>query len=166
MTHEAIPTSLLDKAARHTLELFRLALCSEFIGYGGFGLVMGKPTLLQLYDAAGFGVFGVPLPAVSAVMGGFDMLLGVLCLEVNVAAFFLFVCAWKLGTEFFHVPAQAYGAWWEVLERGSSYAARLLWTGFHQFVHDHGAISQGLIPRTWLRRLGRGYRRLHARLLP
>jgi hypothetical protein len=35
----------------------------------------------------------------------------VLCLEVKVAAFFIFVCVWKLGTEFLHVPAQAYGAW-------------------------------------------------------
>jgi hypothetical protein len=31
--------------------------------------------------------------------------------------------------------ARAYGAWWEVLERGSSYAAPLLWIGFQQCAH-------------------------------
>ena len=71
-------------------------------------------------------------------LGGFEMLLGVLCLGATSSAFFLFVCAWKLGTEGLYVPAQAYGAWWEVLERGSSYAAPLLWIGFQQVVTAHG----------------------------
>jgi hypothetical protein len=98
-------------------------MANMFISHGGFALVMGKPTLIHLYEAAGLGGVGVPLPTISVAIGGFEMLLGVLCLEVNVAAFFFFVCVWKLGTELLHVPAQAYGAWWEVLERGSSYAA-------------------------------------------
>jgi hypothetical protein len=82
-------------------------MASMLIGHGGFRLVMGKPNLTQFYEAAGLGVFGVPLPTVSSVIGGFEMLLWVLCLEVNVAAFFIFACVWKLGTEFLCVPAQA-----------------------------------------------------------
>jgi hypothetical protein len=126
-------------------------MASMLIGHGAFGLVMGKPNLLRLYDAAGFGVFGVPLPSMSAAIGGFEMLLGVLCLEVRVATFFLFVCLWKLGTEWLHVPAQAYGAWWEVLERGGSYTVPLLWIGFQHVLTAHRVPAPGLIPHRWLR---------------
>ena len=93
----------------------------------------------------------MPLPTVSAVIGGFEMLLGVFCLVAQGTAFFLFVCVWKLGTELLYVPAQAYGAWWEVIERGSSYAAPLLWIGFQQVLTGHGVTAQGLIPQRWLR---------------
>jgi hypothetical protein len=115
--------------------LLRGIMASMLIGHGGYGLVMGKSQLLQLYTAAGLGAMGVPLPTVSAWIGGFEMLLGVLCLWVNVVPFFLFVCAWKLGTEWLFVPAHAYGAWWEVMERGGSYAAPLLWIGLHYGIH-------------------------------
>jgi hypothetical protein len=59
---------------------------------------------------AGFDTFGVPLPTWSAVIGGCEMLLGVLCLVVTSTAFFLFIFLWKLGSELLYVPAQAYGA--------------------------------------------------------
>jgi hypothetical protein len=98
-------------------------MAGMLIGHGAFGLVMGKATLLRFYDAVGLGVLGLPLPTLRAAIGGFQMVLGVLCVQATRPVFFVFVCTWKLGTEFLHVPAQAYGAWWEVLERASSYAA-------------------------------------------
>jgi hypothetical protein len=101
---------------------------------------------------------------VSAAIGAFEMLLGLLCLEVQVATFFLFVCIWKLGTELLYVPAQTYGAWWEVLERGSSYAAPLLWIGMQQVLTTYGVPAQGLIPRRCLRALGRAARHAEVRL--
>jgi hypothetical protein len=130
------------------------------MGHGAFGLLMGKSTLLRLYDAAGFGIVGVPLPTLSAALGGFELLLGVLCLVATWPVFFVFVCAWKLGTEFLYVPAEVYGAWWEVLERGSSYAAPLLWIGFQQVLTAHGVPALGLIPRRW--RHARGHVACHA----
>jgi hypothetical protein len=150
-----IPRVTVARAQRAQWAL-RGIMAGMLIGHGAFGLVMGKPNLLRFYDAAGFGVFGVPLPSVSAAIGGFEMLLGGLCLEVQVAPFFLFVCLWKLGTELLYVPAQAYGAWWEVLERGSSYAAPLLWIGFQRVLTAHSVPAPGLIPRHWLRPQGRG----------
>jgi hypothetical protein len=134
-------------------------MASMLIGHGGFGLIMGKQNLLRFYEAAGLGGVGVSLPTMRAVIGGFEMLLGVLCLEVQVAAFFMFVCVWKLATEFLHLRAQAYGAWWEVMERGSSYAAPLLWIGFQRVLRAHGVAAHGIIPRRWLRLLGEGDRR-------
>ena len=118
-------------------------------------VVMGKPNLLRLYDAAGFGGFGLSLPGVSAAIGVIEMLLGILCVQAQGATFFLFVCAWKLGTEFLYVPAQAHGAWWEVLERSGSYAAPLLWIGCQQALIAHGVTAHGLVPRRWCRTHGR-----------
>ena len=128
-----IPRLTVARAQQYQWAL-RGIMASMLIGHGGFGLVMGKQNLLRFYDAAGFGVFGVPLPTVSALLGGFEMLLGVGCLVAQGTTFFLFVFLWKLGTELLYVPAQAYGAWWEVIERGSSYAAPLLWLGFSQVI--------------------------------
>jgi hypothetical protein len=133
-------------------------MAGMLIGHGAFGLLMGKANLLRFYDAAGLGVFGVPVPSLSAAIGGFEMLLGVLCLMAMWPAFFIFVCAWKLGTEFLHVPAQAYGAWWEVLERGGSYAAPLLWLGVQQVLTRYGVPARGLLPRRWQRVLAGGAR--------
>jgi hypothetical protein len=92
-----------------------------------------------------------------------EIVLGVLCVVVTSTAFFLFVFVWKLGTELLYVPAQAYGAWWEVIERGGSYAAPLLWIGFQRFLRAQGSPLRGLLPRSWPRMLGGGLRRPHAR---
>jgi hypothetical protein len=141
----------------------RVIIAGMLIGHGGFGLVMGKQHLLRFYEAAGLEAVGVPLPMVRAVMGGFEIILGVLCLEARVAVFFAFVCVWKLATELLHVPAQAFGAGWEVMERGSSYAAPLLWIGFQRVLSAHGVAVQGSIPRRWLRLLAQGYHRVQVR---
>jgi hypothetical protein len=142
----------------------RWIMASMLIGHGAFGLVTGKATLLRFYEMAGFGVFGVPLPTLSAAIGGFEMLLGGLCLVATWPAFFVCVCAWKLGTESLYVPAQAYGAWWEVLERGSSYAAPLLWIGFQQVLTAHGVHARSLLPRRWRHTRGRVARPAEGRL--
>jgi hypothetical protein len=141
---------LTEARAQTAQYALRGIMASMLIGHGAFGLVLGKSNLLRFYDAIGLGGFGVPLPTLSAAIGGFEMLLGALCLQATWPVFFLFVCAWKLGTEGLHVPAQAYGAWWEVLERGGSYAAPLLWLGFHWALAARGAATQGVIPRRWL----------------
>ena len=124
-------------------------MASMLIGHGGFGLAMGKPNLIHFYDAAGLGILSVPLSLLSAWIGAFEMLLGLLCLGVPFSAFFLWVCVWKLGTELLYVPAQAYGAWWEVIERGSSYAAPLLWIGFQQCVDRTRWHAFGVRKRLW-----------------
>jgi hypothetical protein len=125
----AVPEFTVARVHKYQWAL-RGIMASMLVGHGGFGLVMGKHSLISLYEAAGLGVFGVPLATLSAALGGLEMLLGLCCLWANSATFFLCVCVWKLVTEFLYVPAQVYGAWWEVLERGGSYAAPLLWIGF------------------------------------
>jgi hypothetical protein len=147
-----IPRFTVVRAQWYQLAL-RGIMASMLIGHGGFGLVMGKQNLLRFYEAAGVGSFGVPLPMLSAVIGGCEMLLGILCVVVTSTAFFLFVFLWKLGSEWLYVLAQAYGAWWEVIERGSSYAAPLAWIGFHAFLCTQRALTQTWLPQRWLARL-------------
>jgi hypothetical protein len=139
--------------------VLRGIMASMLIGHGGFGLIMAKQNLLHFYEASGLGGIGLPLPTMRAAIGAFEMILGTLCLEVRVTAFFMFICVWKLVSEFLYVLAQAYGAWWELMERGSSYAAPLLWIGFQQVLRAHSVTAHGIIPRRWLRLLGEGDRR-------
>jgi hypothetical protein len=110
-----VPRFTIARAQTAQLVL-RGIMASMLIGHGGFGLIMGKPNLLRFYEAAGLGGVEVSLPTVRAVIGGFEMILGALCLEVQVVAFFMFVCVWKLASELLYVPAGAYGAWWEVID--------------------------------------------------
>jgi hypothetical protein len=158
-----IPRLTVARAQTTQLGL-RGIMAGMLIGHGAFGLVMGKPTLLRFYDAAGFGGLGLSVPNVSAAIGGIEMLLGMLCLQAQGATFFLFVCTWKLGTELLHVPAQAYGAWWEVLERSGSYTVPLLWIGCQHVLIAHEVTAQGLIPRRWRRAIGLGTRHAEVRL--
>ena len=81
-----IPRLTVARAQQYQWAL-RGIMASMLIGHGGFGLVMGKQNLLRFYDAAGFGVFGVPLPTVRAALGGFEMLLGVCCLVAQARPF-------------------------------------------------------------------------------
>jgi hypothetical protein len=160
-----IPRFTISRTQWYQLML-RGIMASMLIGHGGFGLVMGKPNLLRFYEMAGFGGFGLPLPTLSAVIGGCEMLLGLLCVVVTSTAFFLVVFGWKLGSEFLYVPAQASGAWWEVLERGSSYAAPLVWLGFHAFLRGQGAFTQRWLPPRWQDMRQGGARRPSTRVLP
>ena len=120
-------------ASRRTMLFLRVIMACMLIGHGGYGLVMHKPILVQHYAAAGLGAIGTPLPALSAAIGGFEMCLGVLCLAVDWTPFFIFVFAWKITTEFLHVPAHAVGAGWEWIERAGSYASPLLWIALNAF---------------------------------
>jgi hypothetical protein len=43
-------------------------------------LYIAKQNLLQFYEASSLGGVGVPLPIVRATLGGFEMILGALCL--------------------------------------------------------------------------------------
>jgi hypothetical protein len=61
----AIPRFTVARA--HTAQwVLRVMMASMLMGHGALGLVIGKPNLLRLYDAAGFGGFGLSLPSVSA----------------------------------------------------------------------------------------------------
>jgi hypothetical protein len=49
------------------------------------------------------------------------------------------------------------------MERGSSYAAPLLWIGLQQCFCAHGTVAQGVLPNRWLAPVMDSVRRLSTR---
>jgi hypothetical protein len=98
----------------------RFVIGLMLIGHGGYGLI-AKQGLLRLYENAGLQMAGLPLS-----VGWFEVLLGGICLSAQWTGWLWFVLAWKLASESIYFPANAFGAFWEFLERGGSYAAPLL----------------------------------------
>jgi len=114
-----------EERARTFVWILRGIVALMLIGHGGFGPFLAKKNLLGFYQAAGFGTLGLPLETIRAGIGFFEIGLGVAALFASRPAFFLFVFAWKLGSEILYVVAGANLACWEVIERGGSYVAPL-----------------------------------------
>lgn len=104
--------------------MLRWIMTLMLLGHGAYGALVGKAALLGHYEAIGA---GTAAPVLRMWIGLAEMCLAPLCLVMTHAWFFVGVFAWKLLSELLHVPAHAYGAWFEVIERGGSYAAPLLW---------------------------------------
>lgn len=103
--------------------LLRIATAATLIGHGGFGWAMAKPEWLGYAAAAGL----AGSPELTAAVGLFEIVLGVLVLARPIPALVLFVVAWKLATELLRPLAGE--PWWEFVERWSNYTAplALLW---------------------------------------
>jgi hypothetical protein len=86
-------------------------------GHGSLGAITGKAIFATHYAAAG-------LPeGLTAAIGWFELGLAVAVAMRPFVPLLLFVCAWKLATEFLFIAAGA--PVWEVVERAGSYAAPL-----------------------------------------
>lgn len=120
------PPALSANRAITLLRVARMIVVLMLIGHGAFGAVMGKANLLPFYRAAGLGAFGWPLESVRWWIGVLEMGLGFGALWAQAPAFFLFVLAWKLGSELLYPLSGASLACWEVVERGASYAVPLV----------------------------------------
>lgn len=116
---------LSAEAARRLLILFRVIVAMMLIGHGAFGVFVGKANLLGFYKAVGLGSIGLPLPAIRAGVGFFEIGLGIAAIFATRPGFFVFVCVWKLATESLYLAAFAPLACWEMVERGGSYVAPL-----------------------------------------
>ena len=112
----------LDAAAsdERSLPLTRQALQWTTVlllaGHGALGIA-NKATLTGHYA-----VLGLPADT-TAMVGWFEMALAIAVVIRPKAGMLLFVCAWKLATEFLFVIAGA--PVWEFVERAGSYAAPL-----------------------------------------
>lgn len=88
-------------------------------GHGALGL-MGKPGLTANYAA----VFPDNAAAImTPVLGAFELALAVLLSRRPSVSLALFIALWKLATESLFLAAGA--PFWEIVERGGSYAAPL-----------------------------------------
>lgn len=87
------------------------------LGHGALGAIGNKAMLTGHYAAIG-------LPTgTTAMIGWFEIALAIAVALRPAAGLLVFVCAWKLSTEFLFVVAGA--PIWEFVERAGSYAAPL-----------------------------------------
>jgi hypothetical protein len=117
-----VPPLSPERAGR-LLWVLRAIVALMLIGHGGYGAFMAKGNLLGFYQAAGFGSLGLPLETIRAGIGFVEIGLGVAALFATRPSFFVFIFAWKLGSELLYPVAGADLACWEVVERGGSYVA-------------------------------------------
>lgn len=104
--------------------LLRLATAGAFVGHGAYGALMQKPGWYPFLAQLGLDRAAADDSALLLWVGGFEMLLGGLALALPVRALLLFLCAWKLGTEFVWYPLAGLPAW-EFVERWANYTAPL-----------------------------------------
>lgn len=116
---------LTARRAKAFFQGFRWIIALYLIGHGGLGLLTQKPLLIELYKSVGLTSLVSDPASLNTLIGTFEMGLGVVVLLVPTTAVLLTVVGWKLGTEFLYVTSGAYGAPFEVFERGCSYLAPL-----------------------------------------
>jgi hypothetical protein len=86
------------------------------VGHGALGIA-NKAML-----ASHYAVLGLPADT-TVIVGWFEIALAITVAVRPMAGLLVFVCAWKLATEFLFVTAGA--SIWEFVERAGSYAAPL-----------------------------------------
>jgi hypothetical protein len=116
---------LTAQRARAFFQGFKWIIGLYLIGHGGLGLITQKPLLIELYESIGLTSLVSDPTSLNTFIGTFEMGLGVVVLIVPTTTLLLSIVGWKLGTEFLYVTSGAYGAPFEVFERGCSYMAPL-----------------------------------------
>jgi hypothetical protein len=109
--------------ARRLAWLLRIATAGALVGHGGFGWAMAKRDWVGYFGAVGVGPALVQDASLMAVVGLFEIALGLLVLARPAPALLLLVVAWKLGTEALRPLAGEPP--WEFVERWSNYTAPL-----------------------------------------
>jgi len=105
--------------------LFRAVIGTSLVGHGGLGVFDNKPLLIVGYESVGLTRLVDDPQTLNELIGLFEIGLGVLVFTFPATGLLWFVLAWKLCTEMLYVTMGAYGAVFEVIERGSAYAAPL-----------------------------------------
>jgi uncharacterized membrane protein HdeD (DUF308 family) len=121
---EKARTAALEMSrARTLLWVLRISTALLLLGHGGFGLFMHKAGWARYLGAVGIGPEMVQTFNLIAVVGLFEILLGVSVLLRPTTSLLVFVLAWKLATE--HLRTVVGEPVFEFIERGGSYGAPL-----------------------------------------
>jgi hypothetical protein len=103
--------------------ILRITTAALLVGHGGFGAFMQKAAWLEYFGAAGITAQMAQGASLIALVGWFEIALGLLVLAIPVPAVLIFVFVWKVGTELLRPLVGE--PFWEFIERGGSYAAPL-----------------------------------------
>ena len=122
-----------DRVARP----LRIGTALLLIGHGAFGALMHKASWFDYFATIGVGEATVGSRHLLAVVGWFEITLGIAVLAAPTVGVLVVVIAWKLGTELLR-PLSGEPIW-EFIERGGSYAAPmalLLVTWWRRLHHE------------------------------
>jgi hypothetical protein len=103
--------------------ILRLTTAALLIGHGGFGAFMHKAAWVEYFGAVGIRPQLVEGASLIAILGWFEIALGLLVLATPVPAVLIFVFVWKVGTELLRLLVGE--LFWAFIERTGSYAAPL-----------------------------------------
>jgi hypothetical protein len=103
--------------------LLRFTTGMLLIGHGGIGAIIAKDWT-PYFAVLGVGAATVEASALIPLVGWCEIALGLLVMARPSAALLVFVCVWKVGTEWLRPMAGE--PLWEFIERGGSYAAPLV----------------------------------------
>jgi hypothetical protein len=117
------PQPIAPVRARRLAWILRLTTAALLIGHGGFGAFMQKAAWIGYFGAAGITPQMAQGASLIALVGWFEIALGLLVLALPVPAVLIFVVVWKVGTELLRLLVGE--PFWEFIERGGSYAAPL-----------------------------------------
>ncbi len=103
--------------------VLRLAVASAFVGHGAYGAVLAKPAWFGYFGVLGISHTGVEAGALMLLVGGFEIVLGVLAVVVPWPPLLVFMAVWKVGSELLRIPAGE--PFWEFVERAANMVAPL-----------------------------------------
>jgi len=103
--------------------ILRLTTAALLIGHGGFGAFMQKAAWTEYFGAVAITPTTVEAASLVTRLGMFEIALGLFVLARPVPSILIFAFAWKVGTELLRPMTGE--PFWEVVERGGSYAAPL-----------------------------------------
>jgi hypothetical protein len=114
--------------------ILRITTAALLIGHGGFGAFMQKAAWLEYFGAVGISPQMAEGATLIALVGWFEIAVGLLVLARPVPAVLIFVFVWKVGTELLRPLVGE--PFWELIERGGSYAAPLALLYVRRWAHD------------------------------
>jgi hypothetical protein len=103
--------------------VLRSATTAALIGHGAFGVVLAKTVWVAYFGVLGISDSFVQSAGLIAVVGWFEIGLGVLVFLTPIRALLLFVVIWKISTELLRPLAGEPG--WEFVERAANMLAPL-----------------------------------------
>lgn len=103
--------------------LLRIAVCGALVGHGAYGALFAKPAWFTYFSVIGLSEATVQSYSLLTIVGGAEIVLGVIAFVLPVPALLMFLAIWKVFTELLR-PAAGEPIW-EFVERAANMIAPL-----------------------------------------
>jgi len=87
------------------MHILKCVMAGMLIGHGALGAFAEKKIYMELYQSIALHKLGYDVETIKALIGYFEIMLGILCQYVKSLYFFVFIFFWKIGAEFLYIPS-------------------------------------------------------------